>query len=327
MSSISKTKLAHILCCLSLSILGSLVLADVNATAYEGKIFINLYDSDNFSEYELAAGNLVKTIDGKVSRFEKDGRTYSTSWTEAFKRLYYSKRIYRYDMEEKQAVFFSPYDLQRLQDIQARFFRHSLFGEEPEITTRNLYLAGPGRKPKYFINFTYHFFPNRQFTHVVHGNSSGALINAETKGITFPFGIDTLEHNDWSSTGQFFAYSFQGYKSKYILGDRPAWEIKDRDQATLVIVDVSTEKTLLRKNLGERYIVDLAWSSDSSHIGVIIVTPRLGVWPWELLAAMAGHPIYHNTYRIEVYDLKGNMVESKDFEGSYKLGSARIVWD
>lgn len=140
MSSISKTKLAHILWCIALSILGSLVLADVNATAYEGKIFINLCDSDDFSEYELAAGNLVKTIDGKVSRFEKDGRSYITSETEDFKRTYNSKRIYRYDMEEKQAAFFSPYDLQRLENIQSRFFRHTLFGEEPEFMTGNLYL-------------------------------------------------------------------------------------------------------------------------------------------------------------------------------------------
>jgi hypothetical protein len=325
---ISKMKLLIILCLVFLSIHpGAFIVAGDQATAYEGKVFINIHDTDKFAEYKFSKGNLVKTADGKVSFFEKDGRTWETSWTEEFKKLYYTNRIYRYDMGERLAAFFSPYDLEKLQDLQIRFFRHTLFGEEQEFKTENIYLTGPGRKPKYFVNYTYDFYPNKQFSHVICRYSSSVLIHLETKRVTFPFGIDDVQHIDWSSNGQLVAYSYQGYNAKYMLGDRPQSEIRDRDKATLVILDTLNEKTLLKKNLGGKYIADLTWSPDSSHIGVISFKARLGIWPWELLFAMAGHPVYHNTFSLEIYDTKGNSVEIKELEGSYIWGSARIVWD
>jgi len=305
------------------------VFAHDQATAYEhqGKVFISIYDSDKFAEFKLSEGNLVKTTDGKVSRFEKDDRIYVTSWTEDFKKLYYANRIYRYDMEERLTAFFSQYDLEKLQNIQTRFFKSFLFENKEEFKNENIYLTGPGRKPKYFVNYTYDFYPNKQFSHVIYHYSSSVLIHLGTKRVTFPFGIDDIQHIDWSFNGQFVAYSFQGYNSKYMLGDRPQCEIRDRDQATLVILDIINEKTLLKKNLGGKYIADLAWSPDSSHIGVITFKSRLGVLPWELLLAMAGHPVYYNTFCVEIYDTKGNMVDIKVLEGSYKWGSARIVWN
>lgn len=330
MSAILKIKLSIVFSLVVLSIhSGSFVVADGQATAseHQGKVFINVHDSDKFAEYKFSEGNLVKTTDGKVSRFEKDGRTYETPWTEEFKKLYYDNRIYRYGMEERLAGFFSQYDLEKLRNIQTRFFRHILFGEEQEFKIENIYLTGPGRKPKYFINYTYDFYPNKQFSHVIYRYSSSVLIHLETKRVTFPFGIDDVQHIDWSSNGQLVTYSFQGYEAKYMLGDRPQSEIRDRDQATLVIVDILKEKTLLRKNLGRKYIADVTWSPDSSHIGVISFKARLGVLPWELLLAIAGHPVYHNTFCVEIYDTKGNAVEIKELEGSYKWGSARIVWN
>lgn len=330
MSATLKMKLSIILGLVVISIhLKSFVVAEGQSTLdeHQGKVFINIHDSDKFAEYKFSEGNLVKTTDGKVSRFEKDGRTYETSWTEDFKKLY-SNRIYRYDMDERLAAFFSRYDLEKLQNIQTRFFRNILFSEKQEFKTENIYLTGPGRKPKYFINYTYDFYPNKQFSHVIyHSFSSSVLINLETKRVTFPFGIDDTQHIDWSSNGQFVAYSFQGYKSKYMLGDRPQFKIRDGDQATLVILDVFSEKALLKKNLGVKYIADIAWSPDYSHIGIISFKSRFGVSPWELLLAVAGHPVYHNSFCVEIYDTKGNMVEIKALEGSYIWGSARIVWN
>lgn len=230
-------------------------------------------------------------------------------------------------MEEKLASFFSQYDLENLQNIQTRFFKSMLFENKEEFRNENIYLTGPGRKPKYFIDYTYGFNPNKQFSHVIYNNSSGVLINVATMRVTFPFGIDDIQNLDWSSNGQFVAYSFQGYKSKYMLGDRPEFEIRDRDHVTLVIIDIINEKSLLKKNLGKKYITDLSWSPDASYIGVITFKPRLGIWPWEVLLAIAGHPVYHNTFCVEIYDIKGNMVDIKELEGSYKWGSARIVWN
>jgi hypothetical protein len=305
------------------------VVADDQGTAYEhqGKIFINIHDSDKFVEYKFSEGNLVKTTDGKVSRFEKDGRIYVTSWTEECKKLYYDNRIYRYDMEKRLAAFFSQYDLVKLRNIQRRYFRHVLYGEEQKIKIENIYLTGPGRKPKYFIDYTYDFYPNKQFSHVIYRYSSSVLIHLETKRVTFPFGIDDVQHIDWNSNGQLVTYSFQGHKAKYMLGDTPQSKIRDRDQATLVILDILNEKTLLRKNLGGKYIADIAWSPGSSHIGVISFKARLGVLPWELLGALAGHPVNNNTFFLEIYDIKGNVVVIKELEGSYKSGAARIVWN
>lgn len=330
MPAILKKKLSIIIGLVVLSIhSGSLMVANGQATAHlhQGKVFINIHDNGEFAEYKFSEGRLVRTIDGKVSRFEKDGRTYETSWTEDFKRLYYANRIYRYDMEGRLETFFSQYDLENLQSIQTRFFRHVLFGEEQEFKIENICLTGPGRKPKHFIDYAYDFYPNKQFSHVIYRYSSSALIHLGTKRVTFPFGIDDVQHIDWSGNGELVAYSFQGYNSKYMLGDMPLCKTRDRDQATLVIIDILNEKTLLKKNLGDKYIADLAWSPDSSHIGVVSFKARLGVLPWELLSAMAGHPVYHNTFRLEIYDTKGNVVEIKEFEGSYTWGTARIVWN
>jgi hypothetical protein len=298
----------------------------VIAYKYTGKVFINLHDSNKFAEFVLNDGNLIKTTEGEVSRFKKDDRTYEISWTEDFKKLYYANRIYKYDMEEKLAALFSPYDLDKLQSIQSRFFENMLFENKEEFKNENVYLTGPGRRPKYFVNYTYNFYPNKQLSHIIYKHSCGVIINLATNRVTFPFGIDDIQQIDWSSNGQLVTYSFQGYKSKYMLGNRPEVEDRDRDHATLVILDIITEKTLLRKNLGVKYIADLAWSPDASHIGVISVKHRLGVWPWELLMAIAGHPVYHNTFWVEIYDTQGNMVYVKELEGSYVWGSARIVW-
>ncbi|MBA3037824.1 MAG: hypothetical protein FP814_15200 [Desulfobacterium sp.] len=257
MSVILKIKLPIIFIYLILLILlSSFVFAHGQATAYEypGKVFINIYDGSKFVEFILSEGNLVKTTDGKVSRFKKDDRTYETSWTEDFKKLYYANRIYRYDMEEKLASFFSQYDLENLQNIQTRFFKSMLFENKEEFRNENIYLTGPGRKPKYFIDYTYGFNPNKQFSHVIYNNSSGVLINVATMRVTFPFGIDDIQNLDWSSNGQFVAYSFQGYKSKYMLGDRPEFEIRDRDHVTLVIIDIINEKSLLKKILARNIL-------------------------------------------------------------------------
>lgn len=307
----------------------SLAHGQANSYKYPGRILINVFDFTKFQEFTLKAGILSKTKDGKVSRMEKDNRTQIVSWTEEFKELYLQNRAYRVGMRERIDEYLSKYDLIKLENMQTHFFRSFLFENKKVYENENIYLTGPGRRPSYFNISNYignKIYPNREFSYAIYHHLAAVLINLATNRITFPFGIDDLKNVDWNSNGNLVAYSLQGYQAKEMLGGRPQAKIRNQDHGSLVIQDIINEKNLLRKSLGIKYVECLSWSPDSSYIGLITFKSRLGKWPWELLSALAGHPVYYKNFSVEIYDKEGNLLDLKEIEGSYKFGIARIVW-
>lgn len=75
--------------------------------------------------------------------------------------------------------------------------------------------------------------------------------------------------------------------SRAVDGDFMATEV-------LVLAWPDQKPIVQRKLSDSRFIDDLAWRPDSPTLLILQGTERIGLWPWELLAAAAGHPIPHN---------------------------------
>jgi hypothetical protein len=280
-----------------------------------GTILINVNNSDEFIEFELQNDNFIKTDEGKVIRFEKVGKTYQVDKSDSFKSIFNFERLYYYEMEEKIEAFFSQYNLEEFEQLRSKFIQ-----SKGKMESNNYYLIGPGKRPKHWEDmdlYKYyireHFIPNRQFSHIIYYDHSfaGVLIDLTMKQISFPFGIDGIRNAVWSKNGQAVAYSIQ--------------DEKDSAQSVLVIKDIFQNKTVLRKNLN-KYPDDITWSPDSSYLAVLTRTARMGLWPWEVLFAVAGHPVYYMTFYLEIYDLTGNLVYESKIISGLKNGGGQIVW-
>jgi len=63
----------------------------------------------------------------------------------------------------------------------------------------------------------------------------------------------------------------------------------------------------------------------SGVIAVLTSTERWGLWPLELIAMLAGHPIPHNTFYLELFSPSGELItEARCIKGTYLSG--RIEW-
>ena len=280
-----------------------------------GTILININNSDEFIEFKLQNDNLIKTDEGKVIRFKKEGKTYQIDMSDSFKSIFNLERLYYFEIEGKIEAFFSQYNLEELEQLRSKFIQ-----SKGKMEDKNYYLIGPGKRAKHWEDmelYKYyirkHFIPNRQFSHIIYYDYSfaSALINLTTEQISFPFGIDGLRNVVWSKNGHAVAYSLQ--------------DEKDRAQSVLVIKDILHNKTVLRKKIN-KYPDDITWSPDSSYLAVLTRTARMGLWPWEILFAVAGHPVYYMTFYVEVYDLSGDLVYESKIISGFKNGGGKIVW-
>jgi hypothetical protein len=299
-----------------------------NSPVIRGTILINIkYFGYKFIEIKLQDGNLLKTSEGKVIPSDKERNIPYTDCSDNFKRIYSSERLYHYEMEEKLAAIMSQYDLQELDDLKNRFVL-----SKGKLEKEIYILTGPGRKFKYFWGkYADHFNPNNQFSYVIYHQSYasvGALLDLKTNEISFPFGLDGIENTVWNKAGRYVAYSAPNTVTvwdktgRYILTKK----IKDhRYPSILVIKDISTGKTLLRKNLGQ-YVADIAWAPISSAVALLAYTSRMSLSPGELLAAAAGHPYFIKTFYVEVYDLSGNLICNEQVKGDFKSSKGRLVW-
>lgn len=274
-----------------------------------GTILINVYTFDNFFEFKLQDGNLLKTNDGRVVSFQKEGIWISMS--DNFKDIFNRERRYHYEMEEKLAAILSQYDLEKFEELRSRYIQN-----KGNLEGEGFFLIGPGKKLKYFSGqYADRFIPNRQFSHVIYyiHPFASALIDLTTKEISFPFGIEGLRYVVWSNNSQSVAYSVR--------------DDKNPRQETLVVWNLNTNMTIFRKKLFfDRYTQDITWSPDLSYVALLTSTGRTGLLPWELLFAIAGHPVVYNRFYLEVYDLSGSLVYESEITSGVKNGSGRIVW-
>jgi hypothetical protein len=82
------------------------------------------------------------------------------------------------------------------------------------------------------------------------------------------------------------------------------------DKKILYVRNIQDRKVLftIKPHKGVR-IDDAEWINDS--IAIISHDDRIGYWrPWELVPALAGHPISHNSFYLDFYSPEGNLIES-----------------
>jgi len=278
-----------------------------------GSILINItYFGYKFIEFKLQDVSLLKTSDGKVIPIDrKKNISIRTDCSDDFKKIYWTERLYDYEMEGRLKTTLSNYDMEKLDNLRSRFIK-----DNANLDRERYLLTGPGKEHKRILfNAKNYFIPNRQFSYAIYLRrefaSQGALIDLNSKEISFPFGLDELEHVVWNKEGSYIAYSApeKGFPSRRIL----------------VIKDISKGKTLLRKSVG-KFVSDISWSPDSSSVALLTYIAKISKSPGELLAATAGHPYFIKTFYLEIYDLSGNRIYNEPIKGSFKSSKGRIVW-
>lgn len=277
-----------------------------------GAILINIDYGGNFIEFKMQGENLLETDRGKFILINKERNIY-INCSDNFKNIYNQERLYYYEMEDKLAQILSQYDLERLENLRLKLKTHN------SLNSEKFYLTGPGKKFEFFTGkYIRYFLPNRQFSHVVFHHSfaaTGAIIDLNSKEISFQFGLDRIKTVGWNNEGQYLAYSTP--------------DKRDESQSILVIRDIGNDRNLLRKSMG-KYVSDIAWSPDSKYVALLTYTGRIGLLPWDLLALMSGHPSFVSWFYLEVYDLSGNIIYDRTINGSFKEFSGhskgRLVW-
>jgi hypothetical protein len=283
-------------------------------------ILININSEGKFIEFKLQDGNLVNTNEGKLILIDKELNTYVNS-SDDFKDIYNSERlydingIYNIEIKDKLVKLLARYDMEKLYKLRDRFIR-----DNANINGERYYLEGPGKEYNEMVRYaTRKFLPNKQFSYVVYLHRSfasvGVLIDLKSKEISFPFGLDKLENAVWNKEGRYIAYSTP--------------KNNDSSQSILVIKDITINKTLLRKNIG-KYVSDIAWSPDSSHVALLTYTGGIGLLPWEILFLAAGHPNFNSTFCLEIYGISGTPIYNEKIKGNFKKWSGhskgRLVW-
>jgi hypothetical protein len=294
-----------------------------------GQIRISItYFGYKFIEFKLQDGRLLQTSEGKVIPIDKKRNiSIRIDSSDDFKSLYSSERRYHYEKEDKLAAILSQYDLEELDKIGTRFFLN-----KGNLGQERYFLTGPGKKFKYFWGkYADHFKPNKQFSYVIYHKSYasvGALLDLKTNEISFPFGLDDIENAVWNEEGRDVAYLAP---NRVVVWDKTGRYVEskknrdDRYPSILVIKDISTGKTLLRKSLG-KYVADITWAPDSSAVALLTYTERISLSPGELLAAAAGHPYPIRSFSLDVYDLSGNLTYNAKINGELKSSKGRLVW-
>ena len=247
-----------VLVCMSLAAIPA---AHEKPPGIQGSILINItYYGYKFIEFKLQDGKLLKLSEGKVIPFNKEKNIPYTYCSDDFKKIYNPIRRYHYEEEERLRTRLSPYNLEELFDIVHQFDRTN-----GKLKKEKYFLTGPSKELKYFWGkYADHFIPNQQYSYVIYYDSSspyvGALIDLNSKEITFPLGLDPLGKIAWNREGQYVAYATP--------------KDRDKSQAILVIKDIPAGKTLLRKDIG-KYVADITWSPDSSAVALLTFTDRI----------------------------------------------------
>jgi hypothetical protein len=94
----------------------------------------------------------------------------------------------------------------------------------------------------------------------------------------------------------------------------------------LSVTDASGE-VLFVWNPGNRLISGFAWAPNSNSLGILNKTERYGMWPLELLSAIAGHPVPHHTIFLDFLDVKtGKATEFQIRANVVNAFSRMLAW-
>jgi len=52
----------------------------------------------------------------------------------------------------------------------------------------------------------------------------------------------------------------------------------------------------------------------------------MGIWPWELLMAFAGHRVPHSSFYLSVHSIAGELLLTRDIMSNVTNGQGSVVW-
>lgn len=94
----------------------------------------------------------------------------------------------------------------------------------------------------------------------------------------------------------------------------------------LAVIDAKSAVPLSQRSLEDRYVTDMTWSPDGLSLAVVSTSERFGLLPWELLAAVAGHPVPYNTIYVDIIRVRDG--DTRSFKlATVTYGTGRILWE
>jgi hypothetical protein len=110
----------------------------------------------------------------------------------------------------------------------------------------------------------------------------------------------------------FNVLSLDEYSVAAIINDRKyiAHTCNCDDKKILYVRNIQDKKVLFTIKPPKGVRID---DAELIYDSIVILSHdfRIGYWrPWELLPALAGHPISHNSFYLDFYSLEGNLIES-----------------
>jgi hypothetical protein len=87
----------------------------------------------------------------------------------------------------------------------------------------------------------------------------------------------------------------------------------------------SAEVVFRWNSVDRRRINAFAWSPNAASVALLTYSERSGMGPIELLWSGAGHPVPHDTFHLEIVDMRDGKTTEYTIRRDIVYGSARIV--
>jgi hypothetical protein len=301
--------------CASTTSLSTNYAPDINSLC--GSIIINVDKPTDWQPKYVVKGFSINFPEIKMKEEYKEELEISENFFvipknskyNTFVNTFKKEREYWAEMNDEIEQVFSEYDLLSLDN---------LFHLSKERCSPNY---GRGLVKEFLLDKfpSGRFIPNRQLSYSIYRpkkiqytaptKGEGILINAHSKGISYPFGCDSVGIFEWSPDGQFIAYT-------------------DYDKKILIIMDIVKNETVFRKNICKRdeSIHDITWEPNSKHLAVLTVEGRLGLLPWQLLTVITTDPSIYYSYYLEIYNLDGEKIYYDKIGNGELRADASFVW-
>lgn len=318
-----------------------------------GTILINIMGRDYrdfaFDSSTKALRNIAK---GKIVKEEKGGHTYSVCQGSNYKKIWENIRGKQYLDEEKFKMVFAQFDLPDQDELLRYFtFRYDLAPvcnakESYQLKKRNTFISKRIYPSCLSINVQ-----NTFAVYSIYPGGPGLLIDLRNMTMSKAFCNRAVDKPVWDKTGQYLAYTTSSSSKPHeviIINDvknvsvlmvqhinkyvpHTVWNPTTRKSETWNPPVREFEDTVINSENGlpspdYNLVADIAWNPSSEYIAVLTYTSRIGLWPWELLPAAAGHPISHDTFYLSIYDLKGTRLSLHKIITNVVNGRGSLVW-
>jgi hypothetical protein len=292
-----------------------------------GTILINIMSSEYHDyAFRLPMMTMQEIAKGKVVREEKSGRSVCQSSN--FKNVWNKIRGKQYLDEKQFNMVFDRFDLSDLHPLVLELIRNR---HKDVCNTKKIYKLREKSPIQPQKAYPSDFSINDQKSFAVYNSGVlSLLINLGNMTISNAFCNKPVNKPVWDKTGQYLAY---------------ATSTSSQPDELIAVTNIKDASVLMEKSINKHFdeifwnqskrkfekwnqskrefeettynsqdslpdtdynlVADIAWNPSSEYIAVLTYKSRIGLWPWELLPAAAGHPISHNTFFLSIYDMTG----------------------